>query len=75
MKSRIVTVTLAVAMGLWLNRAAHSQTEVEPPISILPEQGFDDLDSALQSELPLQGVPVEPVAVESLTGTQLPPDL
>ena len=75
MTSRVVTVTLAVAMGLLLNNPAHSQTEAEqPPISILPEEGLGE-DGALQGELPLQGVPVEPATDELLNSIPPPPDL
>lgn len=60
MKSRIVAATLAVAMGLWLHSAAYSQTEGEPPVSIAPQQSFDDFDASPQSGLPLGGLEVEP---------------
>lgn len=77
MKSRIVTVTLAVAMAFWMNSAAYSQTqtEAEPPVSLLPAQGVDDLDTSLQSELPLKGLPLEPAAAEAFSSIAAPADL
>jgi len=50
MWSRLVTVTLAVAMGLLVGNVALSQTEAPPPDPAAPGPVFDD---PLQSGLPL----------------------
>jgi hypothetical protein len=53
MKSRIVTVSLAVAIGLWSSVAVFAQAEGASSPATLPEQV---LDESVRSELPLQGV-------------------
>lgn len=68
MKSRIVTVTLAVAMGLWA-QAALSQTEAPPPDPAAPVPAFDD---SLPSGLPLGDLGR---AIEPSPARQPAPDL
>ena len=68
MKSRIVTVTLAVALGL-CGTAALSQTEALTQDPLAPFPGFDD---PLQTGLPLGEL--GPVVEESI-GIEPDPDL
>lgn len=68
MKSRIVTVTLAVAMGLWAH-AAWSQTEPAAADPLAPGSAFDD---PLPSGLPLGELGS---AVERSSAPEPPPDL
>lgn len=69
MTSRIVTVTLAVAMGLLVNGVALSQSEAPPPDPLVLIPTFDELP---QSGLPLGEL--SPEMQESIARLP-PPDL
>ena len=69
MKFRLVTVTLTVALGCWTGGAAFAQAQEEIPDLVVPTQ---ELDRALQSELPLQGV-LEDTRIQGSIAEALPP--